>query len=350
MLLDSESGQVRLGHGVRERRCRGCCCTPSWCAPTRDERSGAVGDLPRPHRRPQPFHATAYVDATGECDLAWFVGASTRYGNQGFVQPRHARYPIWGDRSRRGPVRGKPGTRAIHAAKQAGVRAAVEGHLHAGPGTAGPATSITYLVSEAYDARSAASISTAERLGRKQAWLTSTSSAPSRAATNAYLAVTGPSFGTRESRQHRLRLPAHRGRCRARGPVRRRGRARRVGHEWHDAQTTQSRFRLPGGNGVYEIPLRALTSVDTAQPVRSWSHRRRRPIRRRVASGDGHRVRHRAGLRRRRGSLRPRPRRRGSPSARCSRRCAPRAPSSMATTSPTPVGLAFPLTFGLARG
>jgi hypothetical protein len=36
------------------------------------------------------------------------------------------------------------------------------------------------------------------------------------------------------------------------------------GMEWHDAQTTQSRFRLPGGNGVYEIPLRALTSVDTA--------------------------------------------------------------------------------------
>jgi FAD dependent oxidoreductase len=33
--------------------------------------------------------------------------------------------------------------------------------------------------------------------------------------------------------------------------------------EWHDAETTQSQFRLPGGNGVYEIPLGALTSADT---------------------------------------------------------------------------------------
>jgi hypothetical protein len=29
--------------------------------------------------------AAAFVDATGECDLAWFAGASTRYGNHGFV-------------------------------------------------------------------------------------------------------------------------------------------------------------------------------------------------------------------------------------------------------------------------
>jgi hypothetical protein len=33
--------------------------------------------------------------------------------------------------------------------------------------------------------------------------------------------------------------------------------------EWHDAVTTGSQFRLPGGNGVYEIPLDALTSADT---------------------------------------------------------------------------------------
>jgi hypothetical protein len=29
--------------------------------------------------------AAAFVDATGECDLAWFAGASTRYGNHCFV-------------------------------------------------------------------------------------------------------------------------------------------------------------------------------------------------------------------------------------------------------------------------
>lgn len=36
------------------------------------------------------------------------------------------------------------------------------------------------------------------------------------------------------------------------------------GTEWHDSETDQSVFNLPAGpNGAYEIPLRALTSVDT---------------------------------------------------------------------------------------
>ena len=36
------------------------------------------------------------------------------------------------------------------------------------------------------------------------------------------------------------------------------------GTEFHSAETMDSVFKLPGGNGVYEIPLGAVTSVDTA--------------------------------------------------------------------------------------
>jgi hypothetical protein len=35
------------------------------------------------------------------------------------------------------------------------------------------------------------------------------------------------------------------------------------GMEFHSAETMESTFVLPGGDGVYEIPLGAVTSVDT---------------------------------------------------------------------------------------
>ena len=36
------------------------------------------------------------------------------------------------------------------------------------------------------------------------------------------------------------------------------------GTDFHSAETMDSAFKLSGGNGVYEIPLGAVTSVDTA--------------------------------------------------------------------------------------
>lgn len=81
---------------------------------------------------------------------------------------------------------------------------------------------------------------------------------------NAYLAVTGPSFGTRESRhvncarqlkEHEVLAGARFSDSIALGAW---------GTEWHSAETSESVFQYPGGNGVYEIPLGAITSVDTA--------------------------------------------------------------------------------------
>lgn len=34
---------------------------------------------------PRAIDARAFVDASGDCDLAYFAGASTRYGNNGFI-------------------------------------------------------------------------------------------------------------------------------------------------------------------------------------------------------------------------------------------------------------------------
>src|SRR4029077_12667030 len=85
-----------------------------------------------------------------------------------------------------------------------------------------------------------------------------------RGCEDAYLVVTGPSFGTRESRhidcvQQLKEADVLKG-------------ARFIdsialgtwGTEFHSAETMDSAFKLPGGNGVYEIPLGAVTSVDTA--------------------------------------------------------------------------------------
>lgn len=75
--------------------------------------------------------------------------------------------------------------------------------------------------------------------------------------------MTGPSFGTRESRhidsRHQLTETDVATGARFEDSVA----LGAWGMEWHDAETNQSQFQLPGGNGVYEIPLGALTSIDT---------------------------------------------------------------------------------------
>jgi hypothetical protein len=59
---------------------------------------------------------------------------------------------------------------------------------------------ITYLVSEASDARSAASISAAEQLGHKQSWAYLDVARPINGCQNAHPGLTGLSLGTRERR------------------------------------------------------------------------------------------------------------------------------------------------------
>jgi hypothetical protein len=77
------------------------------------------------------------------------------------------------------------------------------------------------------------------------------------------LAVTGPSFGTRESRHidcvQQLKEVDVLGGARFHDSIG----LGAWGTEWHSAETNESEFKFVGGNGIYEIPLGAVTSVDT---------------------------------------------------------------------------------------
>jgi hypothetical protein len=205
--------------------------------------------------------AKAFVDASGDGDLAWLAGAATRYGNQGVVNL------------------GTLGTRFGGIPKDVTVTAdqlgaAVQAARARGKGPFSKDRSVItrlplsgdlvcYVASEDYDPRDIASMSAAERHGREQAWayLEVIRSLPGCG--KAYLAATGPEFGTRESRHI--------------DSIRQLGwrdvtEGRKVadsialgawGVEWHDRKTFESTFVYPPGKGAYEIPLSCLMSVDT---------------------------------------------------------------------------------------
>ncbi|MDX6346797.1 MAG: hypothetical protein QOF84_1587 [Streptomyces sp.] len=229
-------------------------------------RTDRDGDLVRSvvyhdHNGDHTVTADAFVDASGECDLAYFAGAATRYGNHGFVN-LGTLGTRFGGIAADADLSEETWHDAIHAAKQAGVGPlSKDTSMLARVPLSGDV--ITYLVSEAYDARSAASISAAERLGRKQAWAYLDVIRTITGCHNAYLAVTGPEFGTRESRHIDCRYQLTEADVAAGARFDDSVALGAWGMEWHDAVTTQSKFRLPGGNGVYEIPLDALTSADT---------------------------------------------------------------------------------------
>ena len=205
--------------------------------------------------------AKAFVDASGEGDLAWLGGAATRYGNDGAVNL------------------GTLGTRFGGIPKDVTISAdqlgaAVQSARAAGKGPFSKDRSVVtrlplsgdvvcYVASEDYDPRDTASLSAAERRGREQAWayLDVIRSLPGCA--GAYLAATGPEFGTRESRHIDAvrQLTWH-------DIVESRKMPDSIalgawGVEWHDRRTFQSTFVYPPDKGCYEIPLGCLLSVDT---------------------------------------------------------------------------------------
>ncbi len=205
--------------------------------------------------------AKAFVDASGEGDLAWLGGAATRYGNDGAVNL------------------GTLGTRFGGIPKDVTISAdqlglAVQAARAAGKGPFSKDRSVVtrlplsgdvvcYVASEDYDARDARSLSAAERRGREQAWAYLDVIRGLPGCAGAYLAATGPEFGTRESRHidavrqltwHDVvgaeKMPDSIG-------------LGAWGVEWHDRLTFESTFVYPPDKGCYEIPLGCLISVDT---------------------------------------------------------------------------------------
>jgi hypothetical protein len=205
--------------------------------------------------------ARAFIDASGEGDLAAFAGAATRYGNDGMVN-LGTLSTRFGGIPRDVVVTADQLTAAVHAARAAGrgpfskdrsvlTRLPISGDV------------VCYLASEDYDPRDAASQSAAERRGRQQAWayLDVIRSLPGCA--SAYLASTGPEFGTRETRHLEAAY-----RLTWQDVVEGRTQPDSIalgawGVEWHDRKTMQSSFIYPPGKTAYEIPLRCLMSRDT---------------------------------------------------------------------------------------
>jgi hypothetical protein len=224
------------------------------------------GDLMRSvayhdHNGAHEVSGRAFVDASGECDLAFFAGAATRYGNHGFINLGTLGTRFGGIKPD-ADLNAETWTAAIRKARSNGaaplskekslvVRVPLSNDV------------IAYLASEVYDARDARSISRAEVSGRRQAWAYLDIIRTIRGCEDAYLAVSGPSFGTRESRhidcvqqvkEANVRNGARFDDSIALGAW---------GMEFHSADTMDSTFVLPGRNGVYEIPLGAVTSADT---------------------------------------------------------------------------------------
>jgi len=205
--------------------------------------------------------AKAFVDASGEGDLAALGGAATRYGNDGIVNL------------------GTLGTRFGGIPKDITITAdqlgaAVQAARAAGKGPFSKDRSVVtrlplsgdvvcYVASEDYDPRDARSLSAAERGGREQAWAYLDVIRGLPGCAGAYLAATGPEFGTRESRHidavqqltwHDIvegrKMPDSIG-------------LGAWGVEWHDRKTFESTFVYPPDKGCYEIPLGCLISADT---------------------------------------------------------------------------------------
>jgi hypothetical protein len=206
------------------------------------------------------FTADAFVDATGDADLACHSGAQVRYGREGKVQNgtlgvRFGGIPLNADAGRAAIKK------AVIAGKSAGIpNLLAETGLVARLPVSGDI--ITYLVDEGYDARSALDTSRAEAHARlqAQAYLQAIKTIPG--CENAYIVSTGPELGTRESRHvvARHRLTEQDVLC----PVPRED-AVAIGAwpmEYHPGPGIPSEWKFIADPGYFGIPLGCLQSAN----------------------------------------------------------------------------------------
>jgi hypothetical protein len=204
---------------------------------------------------------TAFVDATGDADLAKFGGAAIRYGNDGRVQNgslgvRFGGIPADVDLSQENVAA------AVRAARDRGVGPLISTQ---GLVTRVPISGdvITYLVDEGYDARDARDVSRAEVSARIQAKAYLEVMRSFLGCSGAYIVSTGPEIGTRESRHiiahYRLSREEVVGAARFDDTV-------ALGAwpvEYHPGPGIPSEWDFISGAGYFDIPLRALRSIDT---------------------------------------------------------------------------------------
>jgi hypothetical protein len=213
------------------------------------------------HSGGHTLEAKAFVDASGDCDLAFFAGASTRYGNDGALN-LGTLATRFGGISPEADISAETVRRAIEKAKAKGMTSiSKDKSVIARLPISGDV--VAYLASEDYDPRDAHSFTRAEISGRLQAWTYLEILRRLPGWERAYLASTGPQFGTRESRHiNSIRQLTWQ-------DVTRGGRSEACialgawGVEWHDRKTFESSFVYPPQRGTYDIPLTCLMSADT---------------------------------------------------------------------------------------
>ncbi len=150
------------------------------------------------HAGEHALEAKAFVDASGDCDLAFFAGASTRYGNDGALN-LGTLATRFGGISPAADISAETVTRAIGQAKAHGVgRISKDKSVIARLPISGDV--VAYLASEDYDPRDVHSITRAEMAGRLQAWTYLEILRKLPGWEHTHLVSTGPQFGTRESR------------------------------------------------------------------------------------------------------------------------------------------------------
>lgn len=215
-------------------------------------------------RGPRSLFAKAFVDCSGDCDLAFYAGASTRYGNHGTVNLGSLGIRFGGIPHNVTPKASVWRAAIIEAKKDDPELCKIipknESVLIRLP----TGDVATFLASASYDARVSSSTSAAEVTGRKQAqiYLNIFRSLPGHE--NMYVVSTGPNFGTRESRHLNALYQL------TEKDVMSSRRFEDVvtigawGFEYHDdtQETWASTFKYVP-NKTFDIPLSCLQSVDT---------------------------------------------------------------------------------------
>ena len=207
--------------------------------------------------------ASAFVDASGDADLAARAGAAVRYGDPGgevqngtmvirfggIAPDADTSRAAWADAVRAAKARG-----AEHLTKEHGLVIRIPGSNDV----------VAYLADEAFDVRDVRSHAAAERRGRRQAWayLDAIRSLPGHG--DAYIVSTGPAIGTRESRhvvaQHMLTDDEALGGVTFDDAVALGG----WPAEHHPGPGAPNRWIRIRDDGPYDIPLRTLVSATHA--------------------------------------------------------------------------------------
>jgi FAD dependent oxidoreductase len=213
------------------------------------------------HNGASTVTGSAWVDGSGECDLAAFAGASTRYGTHGFIEAGTLGMRFGGVPADLIPNHDDL-TSAVQAAKLEGASLLdKEDSLMARLPLSGDIG--IFIVDEAYNALQAKSISDAERHAREKAWAYLAACRTMPGWENAYLSVTGPILGTRESRHvnatYQLTADDITTGARFDDTVARGAWAM----EYHAEAGRPSEWISVKDQGAYDIPLGTLSSVDT---------------------------------------------------------------------------------------